>query len=218
MTPPLLLPARYSTKPFHVFIESHEDPREAARAAVRRAMGYLQTRLGLTRELATCPLQRRPRPQDPGQMVNAPITTRISALICPRRFSIERGSPSCQGGRSMDAIESKLQELGLAMPPPPTPGWKLRALPNQRKHALPGGSHQHPRWHGHRRPGGKGPDGRIGLQSGGSLRLEHLGLDQIGPGKPEPREGTSFPERLCRTGCPASTRAPRSSMGRATCF
>src|SRR5271170_1712796 len=41
ISPPQLVPSRYLSKPFHVFIESHENPREAARAAIRRAMAYL---------------------------------------------------------------------------------------------------------------------------------------------------------------------------------
>ncbi len=49
---PALVPARYSAKPFHAFIESSEDPREAARTAVRRAMAYLEHRLGISREQA----------------------------------------------------------------------------------------------------------------------------------------------------------------------
>ena len=52
IVPPILVPPRYLTKPFHAFIESHEDPREAARAALRRAMAYLEARLGISREQA----------------------------------------------------------------------------------------------------------------------------------------------------------------------
>jgi acetamidase/formamidase len=76
---PALVPPRYSLKPFHVFIESHEDPREAARAAVRRAMAFLQGRLGLGRELALI-LCSVVLDLKISQMVNAPITT-ISAYL-----------------------------------------------------------------------------------------------------------------------------------------
>ncbi len=76
---PTLVPPRYALKPFHVFIESHEDPREAARASVRRAMAYLGERLGLSREqaLVLCSVVLDLKVS---QMVNAPITT-ISAYL-----------------------------------------------------------------------------------------------------------------------------------------
>jgi acetamidase/formamidase len=76
---PSLVPPRYLTKPFHVFIESHEDPREAARAAVRRAVACLQARLGLRRELALI-LCSVVLDLKISQMVNAPVTT-ISAYL-----------------------------------------------------------------------------------------------------------------------------------------
>jgi acetamidase/formamidase len=76
---PALVPARYLTKPFHVFIESHEDPREAARAAVRKAVAFLRARLGLRRELALI-LCSVVLDLKVSQMVNAPITT-ISAYL-----------------------------------------------------------------------------------------------------------------------------------------
>jgi acetamidase/formamidase len=76
---PALVPPRYLTKPFHVFIESHENPREAARAAVRRAMAFLERRLGLRRELALI-LCSVVLDLKVSQMVNAPITT-ISAYL-----------------------------------------------------------------------------------------------------------------------------------------
>jgi acetamidase/formamidase len=71
---PALVPPRYLTKPFHAFIESAENPREAACAVVRRAAAYLQARLGLARELAIilCSVVLDLRIS---QMVNAPITT-----------------------------------------------------------------------------------------------------------------------------------------------
>ena len=79
LTLPALVPPRYGTKPFHVFIESHENPREAARTAVRRAMAYLGDRLGLSREraLILCSVVLDLKIS---QMVNAPITT-ISAYL-----------------------------------------------------------------------------------------------------------------------------------------
>jgi acetamidase/formamidase len=79
VAPPALVPARYVTKPFHVFIESHEDPREAARAAVRRAMALLGKRLGIGRELALV-LCSVVLDLKISQMVNAPLTT-ISAYL-----------------------------------------------------------------------------------------------------------------------------------------
>jgi acetamidase/formamidase len=79
LTPPTLLPPRYLTKPFHVFVESHEDLREASRAAVRRAMAYLQQRLGLTREraLILCSVVLDLKIS---QLVNAPVST-VSAFL-----------------------------------------------------------------------------------------------------------------------------------------
>jgi acetamidase/formamidase len=71
---PDLVPRRYLTKPFHAFIESAEDPREAARAVVRRAASYLQARLGLTRERAII-LCSVVLDLKVSQMVNLPITT-----------------------------------------------------------------------------------------------------------------------------------------------
>ena len=76
---PNLLPPRYHTKPFHVFIESHEHPREAARAAVRRAMNYLQARLKISRELSLV-LCSVVLDLKISQLVNAPTTT-ISAFL-----------------------------------------------------------------------------------------------------------------------------------------
>jgi acetamidase/formamidase len=79
VVPPALVPIRYQAKPFHVFIESHEDPREASRAAVRRAIVFLQERLGLRRELALI-LCSVVLDLKISQMVNGPITT-ISAYL-----------------------------------------------------------------------------------------------------------------------------------------
>ena len=76
---PTLIPPRYLTKPFHVFVESHEDLREAARAAVRRAVAYLQERLGLTRSraLILCSVVLDLKIS---QLVNAPVST-VSAYL-----------------------------------------------------------------------------------------------------------------------------------------
>jgi len=76
---PPLIPPRYLKKPFHVFIESHEDPREAARAAVRRAIAFLCKRLGLSRELAfvLCSVVLDLKIS---QMVNTPVMT-VSAYL-----------------------------------------------------------------------------------------------------------------------------------------
>jgi acetamidase/formamidase len=76
---PALVPPRYLTKPFHVFIESHEDLREASRAAVRRAMAYLENRLGLSREraLILCSVVLDLKIS---QLVNAPVST-VSAYL-----------------------------------------------------------------------------------------------------------------------------------------
>jgi acetamidase/formamidase len=76
---PSLVPPRYLTKPFHVFIESHVDPREAARAAVRRAIAYLVKRLGVSRELALI-LCSVVLDLKISQMVNAPVIT-VSAYL-----------------------------------------------------------------------------------------------------------------------------------------
>jgi len=76
---PSLVPPRYLTRPFHVFIESHEEPREAARAAVRRAIAFLKERLGLSRELALV-LCSVVLDLKISQIVNAPATT-ISAYL-----------------------------------------------------------------------------------------------------------------------------------------
>jgi acetamidase/formamidase len=84
------VPPRYLEKPFHVFIESHEDPREAARAAVRRAMAYLGDRLGISRQqaLVLCSVVLDLKIS---QMVNAPITT-ISAYLPEAIFEAREGS------------------------------------------------------------------------------------------------------------------------------
>jgi acetamidase/formamidase len=87
---PALVPPRYLEKPFHVFIESHEDPREAARAAVRRAMDYLERRLGISRPLSLV-LCSVVLDLKISQLVNAPITT-ISAYLPEAIFDAAEGS------------------------------------------------------------------------------------------------------------------------------
>jgi len=79
VSPGCLVPARYGTKPFHVFIESHRDTREAARAAIRRAVAYVVGRLGIDRELALI-LCSVVLDLKISQMVNAPVTT-VSAYL-----------------------------------------------------------------------------------------------------------------------------------------
>lgn len=69
-----LVPPRYQTKPWHLFIESDEQPREACKRVVRRAIAYLQKRLGLTPELAytLCSVVLDLKVS---QLVNVPTTT-----------------------------------------------------------------------------------------------------------------------------------------------
>jgi acetamidase/formamidase len=69
-----LVPERYQTKPWHLFIESDEQPREACKRVVRRAIEYLVSRLGLTPELAytLCSVVLDLRIS---QLVNVPTTT-----------------------------------------------------------------------------------------------------------------------------------------------
>lgn len=74
LTPGQLAPERYLEKPFHVFIESDEDPREASKRIVNRAMELLERRVGLSAEQAyiTCSVVLDLRIS---QLVNAPMTT-----------------------------------------------------------------------------------------------------------------------------------------------
>lgn len=69
-----LTPQRYQTKPWHLFIESDEQPRDACKRVVRRAIEYLVSRLGLTPELAyiLCSVVLDLRIS---QLVNVPTTT-----------------------------------------------------------------------------------------------------------------------------------------------
>jgi len=74
VTPNPLLPPRYTTKPWHLFIESDENPREAAKRVVRRAIQFLVERLCLTPSLAytLCSVVLDLRIS---QLVNVPTTT-----------------------------------------------------------------------------------------------------------------------------------------------
>ncbi|MDQ8187782.1 acetamidase/formamidase family protein [Pelagicoccus sp. SDUM812002] len=73
-TPGQLVSPRYAKKPFHAFVESDENPREACKRVVRRAMAYLMDRLGLSREQAyvTCSVVLDLKVS---QLVNVPTTT-----------------------------------------------------------------------------------------------------------------------------------------------
>lgn len=74
-----LVPERYQTKPFHVFIESHEDPRSACKKAVLRAIDFIVDRIGVSREQAyvLCSVVLDLKVS---QLVNQPLTT-ISAYL-----------------------------------------------------------------------------------------------------------------------------------------
>lgn len=72
--PTSLVPPRYTLQPWHLFIESDENPREAAKRVVRRAIRYLVDRLGYTPQLAytLCSVVLDLRVS---QLVNVPTTT-----------------------------------------------------------------------------------------------------------------------------------------------
>ncbi|HEX2099577.1 MAG TPA: acetamidase/formamidase family protein [Candidatus Synoicihabitans sp.] len=72
--PPPLTPLRYQSKPWHLFIESDEQPREACKRVVRRAIDYLVGRLGITPEWAytLCSVVLDLKIS---QLVNVPATT-----------------------------------------------------------------------------------------------------------------------------------------------
>jgi acetamidase/formamidase len=72
-------PPRYDTKPWHLFIESDEQPREACKRAVRRAIEFIVTRLGVTPQLAytLCSVVLDLKIS---QLVNVPTTTVTAAL------------------------------------------------------------------------------------------------------------------------------------------
>ena len=74
LCPSPLHPPRYQTKPWHLFIESDENPREACKRVVRRAIEYLMKRLGVTAELAytLCSVVLDLKIS---QLVNVPTTT-----------------------------------------------------------------------------------------------------------------------------------------------
>lgn len=74
VTPGDLVSPRYREKPFHAFIESGEDPRELCKSVVRRAIRYLQDRVGLSRQQAyvTCSVVLDLKVS---QLVNVPTTT-----------------------------------------------------------------------------------------------------------------------------------------------
>jgi acetamidase/formamidase len=69
-----LVPPRYQTKPWHLFIESDEQPREACRRVVRRAIEFIVRRLRVTPELAytLCSVVLDLKIS---QLVNVPTTT-----------------------------------------------------------------------------------------------------------------------------------------------
>jgi acetamidase/formamidase len=74
ITPGEQVPAAYTAKPWHTFIESDEDPREAAKRVVRRAMATVIDRTGLSREQAyvLCSVVLDLKLS---QLVNIPMTT-----------------------------------------------------------------------------------------------------------------------------------------------
>ncbi len=72
-------PARYASKPWHLFIESDENPREACKRAVRRAIAFIVDRLGVTPAMAytLCSVVLDLKVS---QIVNVPTTT-ITAYL-----------------------------------------------------------------------------------------------------------------------------------------
>lgn len=72
-------PPRYATKPWHLFIESDENPREACKRVVRRAIEFIVSRLGVTPEMAytLCSVVLDLRVS---QLVNVPTTTITACL------------------------------------------------------------------------------------------------------------------------------------------
>lgn len=67
-------PPRYASRPWHLFIESDENPREACRRAVRRAIAFIVDRLGVTPSMAytLCSVVLDLKVS---QLVNVPTTT-----------------------------------------------------------------------------------------------------------------------------------------------
>lgn len=72
-------PPRYASKPWHLFIESDENPREACKRAVRRAIAFIVERLGVTPQMAytLCSVVLDLKVS---QLVNVPTTT-ITAYL-----------------------------------------------------------------------------------------------------------------------------------------
>jgi acetamidase/formamidase len=72
-------PPRYATKPWHLFIESDTDAREACKRAVRRAIEFIVERLGVTPEMAytLCSVVLDLKVS---QLVNVPTTTITACL------------------------------------------------------------------------------------------------------------------------------------------
>jgi acetamidase/formamidase len=77
--PGVFTPPRYATKPWHLFIESDENPREACKRAVRRAIAFIVARLGVTSAMAytLCSVVLDLKVS---QLVNVPTTT-ITAYL-----------------------------------------------------------------------------------------------------------------------------------------
>jgi acetamidase/formamidase len=74
ITPGQQVPSRYTQAPWITFIESDEDPREASKRVVRRAMEYLGKRIGLSPQQA-CVLCSVVLDLKLSQVVNVPMTT-----------------------------------------------------------------------------------------------------------------------------------------------
>lgn len=77
--PGAFTPPRYATKPWHLFIESDENPREACKRAVRRAIEFIVARLGVTPAMAytLCSVVLDLKVS---QLVNVPTTTITACL------------------------------------------------------------------------------------------------------------------------------------------
>ena len=76
---PSFTPSRYATKPWHLFIESDENPREACKRAVRRAIAFIVERLGVSPQMAytLCSVVLDLKIS---QLVNVPATTITACL------------------------------------------------------------------------------------------------------------------------------------------
>ncbi|NRA26570.1 MAG: acetamidase/formamidase family protein [Opitutales bacterium] len=74
-----LIPERYTQKPFHGFVASHEDPREACKIAVLRAIDYITGRIPVSPKQAyvLCSVVLDLKVS---QLVNTPLTT-ITAYL-----------------------------------------------------------------------------------------------------------------------------------------